>query len=352
MAADGEELLDTRPPRPRRQLLIGAVVLVAAAVVAVVATRTGSVPHPAASSSRPRPTLPPAPPVAVTSGDVVATTVGDTAYAIDGGAVITIDLNTGARSVLRPAVGDLPETEYRILADPDHQRLWVIRSHDTALNVSWFDTGTLMQTGAEDDRGPLDDAAVLDGRLYLSTPARILSISQTEDVPPPALTIRPGQVIAADPSRHRLLVLRYGSATGALVAQRPGARTPQARAAAPFGKGEFAVTSGRIWAVGFGRRHAVIERLDPRTLRVQVRSPLEQHIGPGAVLAQIGRRHLLIRDAGGLGGELWCVDAGTGAVTRHWADVPGTPVLAESGIYSLVAGQPLQRVDSSGCSGG
>ena len=122
MAADGEELLDTRPPRPRRQLLIGAAALVAAAVVAIVALQSGSAPHPAPSSARPRPTLPPAPPVAVTSGNVVATAVGDTVYAVDGGAVITVDLNTGARTVLRPSAGARPDIQYRLIADPDQQR--------------------------------------------------------------------------------------------------------------------------------------------------------------------------------------------------------------------------------------
>src|SRR5207245_8181543 len=138
---------------------------------------------------------------------------------------------------------------------------------DDDIDVSWFDTTTLARTGEHTDHGILGAAALLDGRLYLTTTSGVVVLSETEEVSPRPSGLRAGEAMAADPVRHRLVIAHVGSVHPDVVAQQPGRSTPQVRAPAPFERGNLVVSAGRIWAVGFGDRRATIARLDPRTLR-------------------------------------------------------------------------------------
>jgi hypothetical protein len=348
-----EEVLDARPRSRWLVVLLAAVV--AAVVVRVVVSTHHSRPRalrpvPAATPTRaPTPNARPVAGAAVTSMDLVTATVGDTVYALDAGVLVTVDLDDGQRFVVHANRGDAMDGAYALLADPDHQRLWLVRAHDDEIDVSWFDTTTLAQTGRQVDRGRLEAAAVLDGRLYLSTSRGFRVLSQTEEVPAIPRPILPAaDLMAADPVRHRLLLGRITAGPVWLFAQRPAARSPEVRRHAPFGKGQLEVAGGLIWAAGFGAHGAVLQRLDPRTLRPQSHSPLERALGPGALIVQADRRHLLVRSGGG-GDALWCVDARTGGVKHYWPRVTGTPVLSDGGVFALVAGEPLARLDSAGC---
>lgn len=349
------ELLDTRPPRPGRRilaLLLGAVVVAGLIALAVHRSHTAH-PRPTASAA-PRPSPPSvseSPVTVLTAGPVVATAVGDSAYAVVGGAVEAIDLNTGATTVWRAGGESNPDVDYRVLADPQHQRLWVVRSGTGRVEISWFDTTDAAQAGVHVASGSVTGAAVLDGRLYVSTTAGLITLSQTEEIPgPPRLPARPAQVLAADPDRHRLLLAHFVGRRSQLTAARPGDAAPSVRAGADLGKGSLAVVHGRVWLAGFGEHGAVLEQLDPRTLRLSAIDPLAARLGPGAEIEQSAGRHLLVRGGGG-DTRLWCLDAVTGAVAGEWGRVAGTPVLAEGGVYVLGAGRPLQHLAAGPCRG-
>jgi hypothetical protein len=348
--AGEEEVLDTRPGgRRRRFALTAGIVLLAAVVIAgLVAARGRSGHHHAGPTPNPSPSHTAAPDLAAvepSAGDAI----GDTLYVVEAGALATVDVNTGRSFVWHRVGPDDGATEYRVIADGAHHQVFVVSSGGDSTAVAWFDSGTLVEPGEAAVPGRLGGAALLDGRLYVSTSTGVVAIGQEPATAPYGPTaIRGGQAVTADPSRHRLLVTHLDGVQADVEAHRPDRAGAQAAAPVPFMKGDVVVVDGRIWAVGFAENGAVIARLDSETLRAAARSPLETQLGPGAVVAAVGVHHFLLRDGGG-GSGLWCLDA-SGAVRRSWPAVTGTPVLTSSGVYVLAAGRPLQHLNSAGCS--
>jgi hypothetical protein len=346
-----EEILDTGRPGGRRRVALGlGLVLAAGALIGgLVAARgrgdhhqSGPVPNPAPTSSA-APALPLVAPGA-------ADTIGDTIYLAQHGALATVDVNTGALRVWQRLPSVAGAGGYRVIADGRHHQVFVVSAHGDVTDVGWFDGGTLEQPGQSEVPGRFGGAALLDGLLYVSTSTGVVVVGAEPATAPYGPTpIRGAAALAADPSRHRLLVGHFDGAPPRIEAYRPGQARIQATAALPFRDGALAVVGGRIWAVGFGAGGAVLTQLDPRTLQRDDPSPLERRLGPGAVLVADAGDRLLIRDGPG-SPRLWCLDE-TGAVRHYWPAVSGTPVLTGSGVYVLAAGSALRHLASSGCEG-
>jgi hypothetical protein len=366
------ELLDTRPPRPgrrRRQALIGAVLAVTAGTVIAVRSAGGGEPGPSRPTSpgghsspvgpsSPAGLAPSAGPAVVASVNLAFARVGDTLYAVDAGTLVTIDLNSGRR-IEHAAAGVVPSDRYELLADPPAHRLWLVGSTDTRTVVMFVDPTTLAVTGRHETQGQFMDAAALDGRLYLATVDGVSVVSQSPGpraVAPPAVHGMP-LALGADPTRHRILVVLAGDGEPRLVAWTPVCDRLHTAIHPPVGKGDIVIAGGRIWAAGYGE-HGVLARLDPGTLRVVRHSAVEQEVGVGAVVVDAGPKHLLVRSGGGTGegsgsgfADLWCVDAGSGAIVRHWSPATGTAVLTERGIVLFAPNEPMQRLPSGSCRG-
>jgi hypothetical protein len=348
-ATGDEEVLDLGRPGGRRRGLLGAGAVLAAAglIAGLLATHRHGRTSPAAPLPTTAPAHSPAPALPALA-PVAADTIGDTVYLVEGGSLATVDVTTGRNHIwhrLGPADGT---TDYRVVADGAHHQVFVLSSGGGSTTVDWFDSGTLVQPGRSTVPGRLADAALLDGRLYVSTASSVVAVGGPSPVTPRRLAaLRGGQTLAADPSRHRLLIVHLDAPHARIEAQRPDRGTVDADTEPPYVKGDVVVIDGRIWAAGFGEIHAVLTRLDPGTLRPVQVSPLESRLGPGAVVVAATGHRFLVRDGGG-GPGLWCLDA-TGAIRRFWPAVTGTPVFSSSGIYVLAAGQPLQRLNSSGC---
>jgi len=351
------ELLDTRPPRPGRrwrQALVGLVVL--AAVGALVVARSGDDGSPGPSQpSSPPPvvTTAPAPsastiPGVITSPDVAFTRIGNTVYAVDNGVLITVDLQTGLRRTWPP----VPEGDrYALLADPSGRTVWLVAATDTRTVVESLNASTLEVGGQARFPSPYLDAAGLGGFLYVGTAAGVSVVGTgggSIRYPAPALGGKP-LALAADPTRNRVLVTVIKKGPIAIGAWPAFERRPETLTRSPVGKGDLVAAGGRIWAAGFGQ-HAVLVRLDPRTLRVVRHSPLEGELGNGGVIVDAGTRHLLVRP-GETASDLWCIDAGSGAVVRHWGGAAGAAALTARGVVLLAPGAPLELLRSGACRG-
>jgi len=365
MVMDGPEveLLDTRPPRPgrlRRQVLAGVVVVAAVGALIVARSQGDGSPTASSSSSRPRATIgesaPPSAPApapaigVVTSSDVTFARIGTTVYALDDGVLITVDLQTGRRREW-PAVPANAD-RYAMVADPAGTLVWLVAATDTRAMVEALNPATLEVIGRRQVlRSQFMSAAAFDGVLYVGMTSGTFLIAPgggSRAYTAPAMGGMP-LALAADPSRYRILatVIREGNVV--VGAWSEGRERPDVVATSAIGKGALVTAGGRIWAVGFGP-HAVLARLDPKTLHAVRHSPLERQLGAGAVLVDSAREHLLVR-AGAGNADLWCLDAGSGAVVRHWGAAAGTAVLTSQGVVVLAPGRPLIRLPSGACRG-
>ena len=353
------ELLDTRPPRPGRrwrQVLIGVVAL--AAVGALVVARSGEDGSPASSRPSTRPplvTTAPAPsspsvtPGVVNSPAVAFARTGPVVWAVDGDVLITVDWQTGRRREWPATVP--PADSYALLTDGAANVLWLVAASESRVVVEAIDPTGGYQTFRRVFRAQFMGAAALYGRLYLGTTAGVSLIGVPGELEP----VRPvlgGQPLAmtADPGRGRILATVIKKRSIAIGAWSDGRRRPDVVTTSPIGKGNLVVAGGRIWAAGFGQ-HAVLVRLAPRTLRVVRHSPLERDLGSGGAIVDSAARHLLVRSGTNTGSDLWCIDATSGAIVRHWGSAPGTAVLTAHGVVLLQPKLPLVHLPSGACRG-
>lgn len=372
---DGEDLLDFGPRRPmsRRWALIGVLAL-AGVLAAGIALRGGGQ-QPTATPSSPIATQPslrapdsgfaatvprlsasPLSPALVAGSAVDLDRGGVQALAIVGGDVVALApgylarltdrhgaLQVAATSTPGLPVGDPNYADWRLVTDGTH--LWLIGLGQLH-RVYRVDPATLnLELGSILPRtGLVLAAAALDGHLYLATGAAVY------DLAPGATHARrvPGlagaSALAADPSRHRLLLLGWLTGAGSGVrAYLPASGLISPMTPVGFGKGGLVTAAGRIWAGGFGAATgggAVLERLNPHTLRPAAASPLAGQLGPGAVLTAAGDRVVWVRSGGG-GGDLWCVSAATGRAEQHW-DLPGA-VVSRLGAAYVVSGSAVAQ---------
>jgi hypothetical protein len=353
-----DEVLDTgKPGAGHRRLLGWAVVVCAAAAVAGLVAGTHGHGHPRVPQVEgllpvvvPDPTparvLPDSAPAAVVDGAVVAL-AGNTLVwrAFDGTTTAHIPI-------------DDPSANYTLVADPAGHRVWLVRLGPASMRVTTYDRWGPERESSFGNGSVANDAAVLDGSLWVDTDGGVQRVSSgatggsMDDTGMPG-----GYAITADPSRHRLLLVDYDSGLPRIRVQDPGRAAAVGSVSAPFGKGELVVVGGRIWAAGYSSTGAVLARLNPRTLRPVQHSPLESYLGPGAIVAAIGSRDLIVRSGAG-GQAMWCIDARDGTVQHVWSEISGSVVVVpdggartRSGVYLATGEGAPVRLDSSGCPG-
>lgn len=285
----------------------------------------------------------------VVSPDAPAVEQDGRILVFNGGTVMATDLHGVSNATA--FVGGLPD-DVTLYPDPQHHQVFLVSLPALAISAYTTPSGvTGITADGDGERGT--GAAPLDGRLYVTT-ADTLQWFQFGNNGFEANSVdgRYGTLAAADPSRHRLLMtVQDGNGFG-LRAQSPDGSPATGSTPLPYTKGSVVVTGdGQIWAAGFSGSGAVLDRLDPTTLRVELRSPAADRLGPGAIVVGVGQHVLLVRSGSG-GDALWCVDAATGAPLREWSSVPGAIALGPDGGYALTQiGSPPQQLTDSNCVG-
>ncbi|MDT4949570.1 MAG: hypothetical protein QOJ37_2165 [Pseudonocardiales bacterium] len=340
-----DELLDVgAQPTLTRRLAVLALVAVAAAGIAVaIISQDDSKPQAAPTSpARSGPSSTPAPGQdLVTSAPMVIEALIPAPgrlsfYAISDGRVVALDLNGTPRAASR-AVHTAPvEGSARTLAfDPVTSLVWAIPiGNDVVGTLEGYDAANLRQVVRLSLPDVVDHAAVLDGQLYLMTRSGRLLRTQRDGRGLETVTRISGSVgaVAADPQRHRLLLLLFDRQM--LMRTWSPSGDPSVSAHLPFAKGDVTVVDGAIWAGGFASRRAVLVKVDPRTLHAGHPVAVSTQLGPGALLAGGGEGILFVR-SGSIDEPLWCLDATTGAVEERWSGLPGTVAL--TGGAGLIA---------------
>lgn len=225
-------------------------------------------------------------------------------------------------------VGDPTYAHWDLVSDG--KALWAL-TQDPSLrlypvNPSSLTLGPMIQPPAG-----VVDVAALDGHLYLNTDVGVFdaapSAQPSAELP---IVARGGRSMAADPSRHRLLLLNDDDGWS-ISAYTPPADTVAASRSLPFNAHTVAVADGAIWVTGSRSdtdRHPVLARLDPATLKIAAHSSLEESLTSTPTIVAHGK-YLWIRSTE-RPDELWCVNAHSGAIAGSWPDLPGI-VAAQSG---------------------
>jgi len=265
-------------------------------------------------------------------------------------------LDTATRHVLRThplASRDVFDEGpgYRLVLDSAHHILWLLTSGVPPVTAIGLDAMTLRPIAHYVFDGLYMGAAVYAGRLYLASDRGVYVVSRTTRLGLYPTGRQPVQSVAADPQRHRVLVASGRDAYAFTFANhRP---TTSGRLTAigelPFGKGALAVVAGHIWAAGYGASGAVLDQLDPQTLRPTLRSKLTWQLGPGADIEAVGARSLFVRSGPGVG-PIWCVDAITGVTDQYWTVVEGA-VTAGDGRALLATDAGIETLPLQGCHG-
>lgn len=328
-----------------RWVAVLAVLAVLAAASGYLVMHAGSTRHKAVHPARPHTRTGPF--GTAEALDVVAGRNGT--WVLSGRTLATVSARRVTRSVslagLSAPVGSRP----RLAVDRQAKRVWVIVADATPSLLLEFDARTLQRLRSLTWTAPVAGAVAYRGHLYLSSGLGVADLAPGSARPQiiPGLTGAVGP-IALDPSRHRLIAMDLGYPTD-IWAFRPGHRPVEAATPLPFGKGSIAVADGRIWVGGFGSHGAVLERLDPSTLRPVAQAPAAP-FGRGAVIVAGGAGVVWVLP-GERAGPLTCVGATTGQTEQRW-DLPAVNSVASDHSGALVATRSgALGLILSGCAG-
>lgn len=238
----------------------------------------------------------------------------------------------------------------RLVLDTAANRVWVVDAPGG--EIVEFDARNLHRLRTMHSNESIWDAAALHGHLYLARSTGLADVAPGAAQPRiiPELS---GYVtsVAADPKRGRLLVLVLGNGASVRQLTVAGAVLDH-KAPVPVGGGRLRVTTdGAIWLGGFRSSidGAVVVRLDPKTLRLVVGSPVASRLGPSSWVEAAGDHDLWVRSAGN-GEGLWCVDGRTGAILQYWPNVRGSVTSHDHAAFALTDGLlvPLVLQDCTG----
>jgi len=241
-------------------------------------------------------------------------------------------------------------TSARLVLDAAANRVWVVEAPGG--EIIEFDARNLHRLRTMHSKESIRDAAALYGHLYLARSTGLADVAPGASEPRnlPGLS---GYIasVAADPKRARLLALVLGQ--GAAVRQVTVAGTVLDRSTpVPVGGGTLRVTTdGAIWLGGFGSSidGAVLVRLDAKTLRPLLGSPVASRLGSSSWIEAAGDHDVWIR-SGGDGDGLWCVDGRTGSILQYWPRVQGAVTSRDGAAFVLMQGLlvPLVMQDCAG----
>jgi hypothetical protein len=367
----GEEVLATGPHHRVPRWLYVLVALVVAALIAGLVTRLdgdssepvaapSSLPSSAARSTASTPgtasttgtaSTPGTAPVPVVGGPGPQESAADVqAAALVGSELVTVQLGVIRRVDLAGfghvrtvtvglPVGDPTYADWNLVSSGG--RLWLTGG----ARVYRVDPRTLKLSASTLIPSATTAAAGLDGHLYLSTDIGVYdfgpSASKARHIP----DLRGARAMAADPSRHRLLLLDQDFADASIRTYRPGGHGTGGRTRElPLGEPSIAVVAGAIWVAGLsstGDGRPIVLRLDPRTLVVSRTSPVAGQLGAAPEL--IAGEHSLFARSGGSGAQLWCLEPHTGKIVQHWADAPGQ-LVSRDGVAMLIEGDTARSL--------
>jgi hypothetical protein len=303
---EGADEVMTDGGLPRWLGLVGALVVVALVVALV---RRNGAPGSERPAPVPKPSPTPAPPNV--AYDLASGPLGT--WLLETGRLAEISGTRVTRSVSLRDV-PFPDRSLPVLAlDTAAHRIWVVLTNAAPSRMVEYDTGTLRKVRDVRWAPLVQNAAALDGHLYVTTDFGVADLAPGARRPRfvPGLSGALGRM-AVDPSRSRLIVMDLGYPTD-LWTYRPGGSAAQSSIQLPFVRGTLGVVAGRIWVSGFGMHAGVLARLDPGSLR-PVQHAADRSLGSGVNIVGTGSTVFWVRGANGLA----CLDAASGRVEQTW----------------------------------
>ena len=368
LSPDGTPLPDALGPQgavaaPKiisRRSVLGVLALVAVLVAAGFVLNGR---HPTSRPPAPHSADQAAPTVATPSSDVgaaeplgpgpvdQAAAAAGRVFAVQAGRLVSIDPDDRHLFESAALTGFPDPQSVIVVADPGGSTVFVISRYRVPTRVTAFDAVTLVPTASEQWTGSVSSGAVLGGKLFLAGSA----LATWDPHAPGSLPViavdsvsGPFESIAADPVRHRVLLVR--SAPRQVVAYNPGGGALTSGPVLVMPSAQLAVVDGRIWIVGPGPTPVgVVAFVDPVGLAVGISASVVVDLGLGAGLSGTGDHVLWLRNAEGQG-ALWCVDAQDGRVRQTWTNAPGT-VASTNGMAYAATGQVLEPLALRGCPG-
>ena len=353
---DDDELLVE--PRRMPRWAVAVLAPAAAGLLAIVSIRTSSDNHTASSPSEP-PLITVTQPVSGapviridSSDDPVVAAVVDHGHLTVIRTDSLVDLTSKGKVLVNRQISgdDALGTEapsVRLFVDRARDVGWAVSILERQARVMTFDPTTMQPRRVTNNNFIVYDAALLDGRIYVATSEGIAWLAtdgRSGHVPNVSGVV---SSIAADTTRHRLLAV-VSSAGNPLIAVTPSGHL-ETLAGLDAVKAQVAVVGNDIWLGGFAQRGAVLEKLDPRTLRPGVHLSTIG-LGPGAVFVGVGTHDLFVTS--GAGDDVtWCVDARTG-VREDVFDISPFSIVSATGTTIAVIDRQLRPLHPKpGCSG-
>jgi hypothetical protein len=240
----------------------------------------------------------------------------------------------------------------------DGDRLWVWSQNIGEVRL--YNADSLQMLATVNAGGDFFDAVAVNGGLDYASDDGLMRLTVDGDnskVAPVNAGLGTGTYgVAVDAARHRILVgvtaatsatpntfstrvIALDSTTGAVVAT-----------SEPLGVGKesIAVVGDQVWVGGYTSGDVKrIEHLDASTLKTIGSSPVNDRVGPGAILWP-GAHVLWVRSGADEG--LFCVDPKSGDILEEWLSVQG-PVTSTKGRAYAVVGNVVRLNLNAACVG-
>ncbi len=219
-------------------------------------------------------------------------------------------------------------------------------------NLRVYDAHSLKTLGDFMTEYRIFNAVAVDGFLFVSTDRGLYYAAEGTTLSAPATkvaSIGAAYGLAADPARHRVIVGVMTSGWGARI-DAVDTRTLKVTKGAQtqLGKESIAVVGDDVWVGGYasGDTKRLIH-LDARTLDVIGSSPMNDMLGPGAMVWP--GQHVLWVSAGG-DASISCVNPRDGSVLAEWSAARG-PVASVGGSAYALNPNVVPLVLTNACTG-
>jgi hypothetical protein len=334
-----------------RWLAVLAVLTALAVLVGVVITHRPTA-HGHAGLAAPSSTAPSGPPTP--RGSVVSDVAmgAHSPWVLQRNALVSVG---GPRVSRRLSLAGLHLTDGapRLAVDAAAHRIWIVVTNAPTCRMIEYDERTLTKLRDITWRQLVQSAVAYRGHLYVQNDYGVADLAPGARQPHFIAGLG-GAVgpLAVDLTRHRLIAMDLGYPTD-LWTYRPGQLPVEAAQPLDINEGTVAVVDGAIWVAayaGSGGRGAMLERLNPRTLRPMFRADARP-FGSRAAIVGNGA-HVLWVQPGTVGATLLaCVGAQTGRVEQHWR-LPNVAAVTsgQDGALAVASGAMLGLI-LDGCQG-